>query len=83
MPELPDLEVFGKNLNKQFAGKTLKRIQIKVEKKLNAPAKDFQKHLENQTLNKIHREGKGIIFRIWQSEHISLAPYVEGAIVCI
>ena len=78
MPELPDLEVFGKNLNKQFAGKTLKGIEIKVEKKLNAPSKDFQKHLENQTLNKIHREGKELYFEFGNQNILALHLMLKG-----
>jgi formamidopyrimidine-DNA glycosylase len=34
MPELPDLEVFSRNLNKKLAKKTVKEIAIKNKIKL-------------------------------------------------
>ena len=35
MPELPDLQVFSRNLTKIFVGKTLKTVAVLNSKKLN------------------------------------------------
>lgn len=78
MPELPDLEVFSKNLNKQFAGKILRQVVVKVENKLNAFAKDFQKHLKNQTLKKIFREGKELYFEFGNKSVLALHLMLKG-----
>src|SRR6186997_1211199 len=61
MPELPDLQVFSRNLNKELAGKVLEKIKIVNKSKLKVPEKDF-KVLEKQKLKKVYREGKELRF---------------------
>jgi formamidopyrimidine-DNA glycosylase len=62
MPELPDIEVFTRNLDKIFAGKKLLRIKIVNGKKLeNSPAA-FTKALKGKTLTRIYRSGKEMRF---------------------
>jgi formamidopyrimidine-DNA glycosylase len=78
MPELPDLEVFSKNLNKEFAGKTLKHINVKVDSKLNAPIKELQTHLQDQPLKKIYREGKELYFEFANQDILSLHLMLKG-----
>jgi formamidopyrimidine-DNA glycosylase len=62
MPELPDLQVFSRNLTKLFKGKKLEKIEIKVVQKLNVPEKKVQETLEGQTLTKVIRVGKELQF---------------------
>ncbi len=61
MPELPDLEVFSKNLTKRFGGKTLKKISIANKSKVKTPEKSFKK-LEGEKLKEVYREGKELRF---------------------
>lgn len=43
MPELPDLEVFSRNLHKILSGKTLEKLNIVNDSKLRVPEKEFKK----------------------------------------
>jgi formamidopyrimidine-DNA glycosylase len=61
MPELPDLQVFARNLDKKLAGKTLKEVVVH-SKKLNVSADELQHALHNKTLKKVYREGKELYF---------------------
>ena len=58
MPELPDLAVIGKNLDKRFAGKKLAAFNVFNHQTLNAPAGEYKSGFENQTLESVARSGK-------------------------
>jgi formamidopyrimidine-DNA glycosylase len=58
MPELPDLQVFSRNLHRKLSGKTLKKLLVPVTKKLKMPVSKFKKALEGQELKQVYREGK-------------------------
>ncbi len=62
MPELPDIEVFTRNLNTLFAGKKLKQIKIVNGQKLKDTSSAFAKALNGKTLKKIYRSGKEMRF---------------------
>ena len=62
MPELPDLQVFRKNLEKKFAGKKLIKITVTGSKiKVKLPEAALKK-LEGKKLEGINREGKELFF---------------------
>jgi formamidopyrimidine-DNA glycosylase len=63
MPELPDLQVFSKNLNKILAGKIVKKISVPVDKKLNVSIEKLKSSLEKHALDKVYREGKELYFK--------------------
>jgi formamidopyrimidine-DNA glycosylase len=58
MPELPDLQVFSKNLSKELCGKTIKEIKVINSKKLNVSVASLKKAMEDGRIKAIHREGK-------------------------
>lgn len=58
MPELPDLEVFAKNLQKRFKNKILETVEVKVAKKLNVSGKELKDALEGHQLQNVSRVGK-------------------------
>jgi formamidopyrimidine-DNA glycosylase len=58
MPEIPDLNIFRKNLEKQLVGKTLSKIQILINRRLKVSEQVIQEALEGQTLTDIKRVGK-------------------------
>jgi formamidopyrimidine-DNA glycosylase len=62
MPELPDLQVFSKNLQKNLAGKKVEKVSLLSTAKLNVPVKTLQEAIENQVLDKVHRVGKRLFF---------------------
>ncbi len=63
MPELPDLQVFSRNLYKALSGKTLKKVTAVNAKKLKATATELQEALEQQRLTKVERAGKELHFQ--------------------
>jgi formamidopyrimidine-DNA glycosylase len=48
MPELPNLQVFSQNLDKELSGKKLEKLTIVNDSKLKVPEKEFKKSLENR-----------------------------------
>jgi formamidopyrimidine-DNA glycosylase len=78
MPELPDLQVFSRNLTKLLKGKTVKEVTVPNSKKLNVPVKTLQKSLEGQTLKKIARVGKELHFEFSNGEILGLHLMLRG-----
>jgi formamidopyrimidine-DNA glycosylase len=58
MPELPDLQVFSRNLSKMLKGKKVSKVNIPVTSKLNVPPAKLKKAIEGSTLKNVYREGK-------------------------
>ncbi|WP_461451990.1 Fpg/Nei family DNA glycosylase [Mucilaginibacter sp.] len=69
MPELPDLQVFSRNLTKALKGKKLEKVDIKVYSKLNVSEKALQDSLKGSTLIKVVRAGKELHFE-FDNKHI-------------
>jgi formamidopyrimidine-DNA glycosylase len=63
MPELPDIEVFSRNLKKMYAGKQLSKIKVINGKKLKDKPKDLSKSIEGKKLQDIYRSGKEMRFK--------------------
>jgi formamidopyrimidine-DNA glycosylase len=78
MPELPDLQVFGRNLTKTFVGKTLKEISVPNKKKLNVPVDKLKTGLENQKLVAINRIGKELHFEFKNGNALALHLMLRG-----
>lgn len=62
MPELPDLEVFSRNLEKKLKGKKLVKLTITRGARTTVPASRIINTLTGQRLMKIYREGKELRF---------------------
>ncbi|MGZ5219861.1 MAG: DNA-formamidopyrimidine glycosylase family protein [Chitinophagaceae bacterium] len=62
MPELPDIEVFTRNLKKQFAGQKLVKFKVVNGKKLKDPGKKLSTTLEGKKLLNVYRSGKEMRF---------------------
>ena len=58
MPELPDLEVFARNLDKRFKNKRLRELKVMVAKKLNVTVTELKAAIQGQELKQVLREGK-------------------------
>ena len=78
MPELPDLQVFSQNLDKELAGKKLEHLTILNKSKLKAPEKDFKKNLEKQELKNVYREGKELRFKFSNGNILGLHLMLNG-----
>ena len=62
MPEIPDVEVFTRNLNQLLAGKKLDKIKVVNGKKLQDSQQALSKALRGKKLEKIYRSGKEMRF---------------------
>jgi len=80
MPELPDVEVFTRNLNSLFAGKQLLQVKIVNGQKLKAKPEAFAKALNGKTLKKIYRSGKEMRFEFTGGQLLGLHLMLTGDI---
>jgi formamidopyrimidine-DNA glycosylase len=77
MPELPDLQVFSRNLDKKLAGKKVKKLTVVNDSKLKQPASKF-KTIEDATLEKVYREGKELRFKFSDRNVLGLHLMLHG-----
>jgi formamidopyrimidine-DNA glycosylase len=78
MPELPDLQVFSSNLDRQLAGKKLQQIKVLKRAKLNVPKARIQKALQDQRLQKVYREGKELRLAFQNKNVLGLHMMLRG-----
>jgi formamidopyrimidine-DNA glycosylase len=78
MPELPDLQVFSRNLDRELKGKKLEAITVRNKKKLKVPEKELKKSLEGQPLQKVYREGKELYFEFKNGSVLGLHMMLRG-----
>ena len=62
MPEIPDLNIFRKNLAKQLIGTKLSKLHVLIDRRLKNTEAELQAALEEQTLTGIERAGKELHF---------------------
>jgi formamidopyrimidine-DNA glycosylase len=80
MPELPDLEIFAANLEKQFKNKTLVKLQVIVPKKINATEKELQDIFLGHQIKAVLREGKTLQLHFGNGQVLGLHLMLHGAI---
>ncbi|MCW3093290.1 MAG: DNA-formamidopyrimidine glycosylase [Ferruginibacter sp.] len=78
MPELPDVEVFTRNLNKIFASKKLGNIKIVNGDRLKDKPAEFSKALNGKTLKRIYRSGKEMRFEFTDGTLLGLHLMLTG-----
>ncbi len=78
MPELPDVEVFAKNLNKVLANKKLLKVKVVNGKKLPDTAKALAAALEGKILKHIYRSGKEFRFAFSEGTLLGLHLMLTG-----
>lgn len=69
MPELPDLQLFSRNLHQKLAGLQVKEIDVPVPAKLNVPEATLVKAIAGHTLKTVKREGKTLHF-LFDNDHV-------------
>lgn len=77
MPELPDLQVFSRNLTKKYRGKVLEQVNVE-SKKLNVPLKELKEALEGQELTGVSRVGKELHFEFINGQVLGLHLMLHG-----
>jgi len=78
MPEIPDVEVFAKNLNQVLANKKLIKVKVINGKKLADTAKALSNNLEGKTLKRIYRSGKEFRFEFKDGTLLGLHLMLTG-----
>lgn len=79
MPEIPDLNIFCRNLTKKLTGKKMERISIINPRKLKTPESIMQEALDGQKLNAITREGKELHFAFGNAHSLGVHLMLHGA----
>jgi len=79
MPELPDLQVFSKNLTRLIKGKTLEKVVVHSNK--IALDKKELKPFEGKKLTKVFREGKKLFFDFGKDAILSVHLMLHGKLV--
>ncbi len=78
MPELPDLQVFSKNLKKRIADKKIVSADIFNRTKLNITADAAQEKLLGTRIVDIVREGKELYFQLENANVFSVHLMLKG-----
>jgi formamidopyrimidine-DNA glycosylase len=80
MPELPDLQVFSKNLNKKLKGKTVESVRVMNTKKIKIPVNKFQSAFKNAKLKEVERVGKELHFHFDNDNILGLHLMLHGGL---
>jgi len=83
MPELPDLNVFSKNLGKSLTGKKIEKIVIVNKSKLKIPVSKLKKEIEGAKLKRIYREGKELHFELNNGNILGMHLMLKGNLYLI
>lgn len=78
MPELPDLNVFAKNLDKRLAGKKIEKIEVHNKSKLKTPVAQLKKEIEGSRLKEVYREGKELHFKFSNGAILGMHLMLHG-----
>ena len=63
MPELPEIHNIAKQLNKELRGKSVTKVDVRQEKCLNKPYKDFCQQIKRKKIRLVSSKGKWIKIR--------------------
>lgn len=78
MPEIPDLNIFRKNLAKGLVGKKLCEINVLIDRRLKSTEAELQQTLQGHTLIAIDRIGKELHFQFDNKHTLGLHLMLYG-----
>lgn len=94
MPELPEIEVLRRQLEKEYVGKRIKNVDVKTRQyvkeakpsgkrvtKRNITPKEFDKQLAGGKVKAIHRKGKYLAFELDNKNFLVLHLGMSGHVV--
>lgn len=81
MPELPDIEVFSRNLKKMYGGKKLTKIKVVNNKNIKDSQKELSKALEGQKIKDVYRSGKEMRFQFSNKTVLGLHLMLTGDLI--
>jgi len=80
MPELPDLQVFSKNLHSMLSGRKLLKIKVVNAKKIKDTQAGLSESLENSILESVYRTGKELRFRFANKALLGMHLMLHGSL---
>src|SRR5215203_1681535 len=83
MPELPDLNVFARNLDKTLKGKKIKKIVVVNKSKLKIPVAKLKKEIEGSKLKNVYRQGKELHFEFSNGNILGMHLMLKGSLYLI
>jgi formamidopyrimidine-DNA glycosylase len=78
MPELPDLQVFSRNLTKHLGGKKVKSVTLSNAKKIKIPKVKFENTLVGKKVSRVKRVGKELHIVFTSGDVLSLHMMLHG-----
>ena len=75
MPELPEVETVKKALERKILNKTIFDVEIYRNKTIITDVDQFKNNLKGQTIVKLSRKGKFLIFHLTFSENLFYFDY--------
>lgn len=81
MPELPDIEVFSRNLKKVYGGKKLTKIKVVNNKNIKDSQKELSNAIEGQKLKDVYRSGKEMRFLFSNGAILGLHLMLTGDLI--
>lgn len=64
MPELPEITVIARQMNREVAGKCIADIEARQPKNLNISVKDFVKKAKGKIVNNVSSKGKWVFIKL-------------------
>ncbi len=64
MPELPEVETVGRQLDHEIAGKTIKQVEVRFGKRLIPGPKKFAELVEGKKVISVERRAKILLFKL-------------------
>ncbi|QQL49913.1 DNA-formamidopyrimidine glycosylase family protein [Mucilaginibacter ginkgonis] len=80
MPEIPDLNIFVKNLSKRLVGKRLSNVVVLITRQLKVSSDDLAKALEGHILVGIERVGKELHFKFNNGTVLGIHLMLHGTL---
>ncbi|MCF2443236.1 hypothetical protein L0657_04650 [Dyadobacter sp. CY345] len=80
MPEIPELNVLAKIIERKFRGQKVDRLEINWVKKLNAPKEEYQAAVTGQVLQSVSRAGKELCLNFKNRNVLSIHLMIIGTI---
>jgi formamidopyrimidine-DNA glycosylase len=71
MPELPEIVVHARQMNKEITGKQIESVEVKQPKNLNIPVSEFVESIKGKTVGNVSSRGKWIFIKL-QPEYFLL-----------
>lgn len=81
MPELPDIEVFSRNLKKMYGGRKLVKIKVVNNKNIKDSQNELSKALQGQKLMDVYRSGKEMRFLFSNGTVLGLHLMLTGDLI--